>query len=304
MAVLTVTALFGACSSIDEIPAQQDSTIPTPESEVPGAPDSSLRPTTIPESSDVDTTVAAAESSTTTVSRSGMAPPEWLGSRPLPLRAGEDNGVAQPTPPELEDRRLWTTDHLPPPPDDVFHVQLVTPPPADVIARSTWTEACPVVQEDLAWLTVSFFGFDHRFHTGELLVNTAHAEAIAGVFEELHAMRFPIEEMRVTTQEALDAPPTGDSNNTSSFVCRPAVNSTSWSRHAHGTAVDINPFHNPYVKGDLVIPELASAYLDRDRHDPGMVAADVVGLFADIGWGWGGNWISASDWMHFSDTGT
>ncbi len=116
-------------------------------------------------------------------------------------------------------------------------------------------------------------------------------------------MRFPIEEMHVTTQEAMDAPPTGDSNNTSSFVCRPAVNSGMWSRHAHGGAIDINPFHNPYVKGDLVIPELASAYLDRERELPGMITSEIEVLFAGIDWGWGGNWNSSSDWMHFSDTG-
>ena len=37
------------------------------------------------------------------------------------------------------------------------------------------------------------------------------------------------------------------------------------SQHAYGLAIDVNSFQNPYVKGDLVLPELASAYLDRDR---------------------------------------
>ena len=32
-----------------------------------------------------------------------------------------------------------------------------------------------------------------------------------------------------------------------------------------GLAVDLNPFQNPYRRGDLVLPELASADLDRDR---------------------------------------
>jgi hypothetical protein len=169
--------------------------------------------------------------------------------------------------------------------------------------RSTWREECPVPLQELAYAQVSFLGFDSRFHTGEFMSHVDHVDGLVDIFAKLHAIRFPIEEMVITTQEAVDAHPTGDSNNTSSFVCRPAVNSGAWSRHAHGGAIDINPFHNPYVKGDLVIPELAGVYLDRDDERTGMVTASVVEWFAEMDWGWGGNWNSASDWMHFSDTG-
>ncbi len=126
--------------------------------------------------------------------------------------------------------------------------------------------------DDLRYVTVSFWGFDQRPHTGELLVSADYAEAVAGVFEALWARRFPIEEMRITRADELDLPPTGDGNNTESFVCRQATGGTSWSRHAYGRAIDLNPFHNPYHRGDVVLPELASAYLDRDRRLPGMVA--------------------------------
>jgi len=246
---------------------------------------------------------AESQSVTTVVRRLGAAPPDWLGTRPLPLRPGEDNGIAQPTPAELIDRQLWTDDKLAPPVDDVFVSRITSPPPAEVLARSTWGEECPRPIDELAYAQVSFFGFDGLFHTGEFIVGVEYVEGLVGVFAELHAMRFPIEQMVVTTQEAVDAEPTGDGNNTSSFVCRQAVNSGSWSRHALGGAIDINPFHNPYVKGDLVIPELASAYLDRGDERNGMVTPAIVELFAEIGWGWGGNWSSASDWMHFSDNG-
>lgn len=223
--------------------------------------------------------------------------------RVLPLRPGESNGVAQPTPPELVDRQLWTTDTLAPPPSEVFVSSMESPPPADVVARSTWRAECPVALDELTYTQVSFFGFDGAFHTGEMIVHNDFAAGVVDIFAELHARRFPIEEMMVTTQAAVDADPTGDSNNTSSFVCRPSVNSNRWSRHAHGGAIDINPFHNPYVKGDLVLPELASAYLERDRDVPGMITSDITAMFTEMGWGWGGDWNSASDWMHFSDTG-
>ncbi|WP_229022942.1 M15 family metallopeptidase [Actinomarinicola tropica] len=66
----------------------------------------------------------------------------------------------------------------------------------------------------------------------------------------------------------------------------------------------MNPFQNPYVRGDVVLPERASAYLDRDWHRPGMIQpGDVVTRsFAAIGWTWAGEW-SSPDLMHFTATG-
>jgi hypothetical protein len=67
----------------------------------------------------------------------------------------------------------------------------------------------------------------------------------------------------------------------------------------------VNPFHNPYVRDDIVLPELASAYVDREHRRPGMIhPGDVVtAAFGKIGWSWGGDWDSLKDWMHFSATG-
>ncbi|MGH3666633.1 MAG: M15 family metallopeptidase [Egibacteraceae bacterium] len=177
--------------------------------------------------------------------------------------------------------------------------------PDRVAARSTWSPSCPVALGDLRYLTVTFWGFDERPHTGELLVNASVAEDLVAVFERLSQTRFPIEEMRVVAADELDVPPTGDGNNTTAFVCRAARGATSWSQHAYGLAVDVNPFHNPYVAGDLVLPELASAYANRGRKQPGMVHAGgtVTRAFAAVGWGWGGTWRSRKDWMHFSSSG-
>lgn len=210
----------------------------------------------------------------------------------------------QPTPPELVDRQLETIDFLDPP-DTATYEASIRPIPDDVLARSSWTEACPVTVDELRYLTMTHHGFDQELHTGEMIVNTSVAEDVVDVFRALFDAGFPIEQMRVTTLEEIDDPPTGDFNETGSFVCRPAVGSTSWSAHAYGLAIDVNPFHNPYVKDDLVIPELASAYADRDNARVGMIfPGDVVTqAFADIGWKWGGEWNTLKDWMHFSQSG-
>ncbi len=271
-------------------------------------------PSTSPLTSDAATTTTpstapqatAAPTTTTGITATAVSPfarPDWLGTRLLPLRSDEF-GEVQATPPELMDRRLETLDLLPPPADETF-VSTLGPVPEDVLARSSWRDDCPVAVDDLVYLTVSHMGFDGEFHTGEMIVNAAVGQDIVGVFSKLHAARFPIEQMRVITAEEIDAHPTGDWNDTTSFVCRPAVGTGRWSQHAYGLAIDINPFHNPYLKRDLVLPELASAYLDRGEARPGMiVAGDVVDqAFADIGWTWGGRWNSLKDWMHFSLNG-
>lgn len=232
--------------------------------------------------------------------------PKWLGERVLPL-GPSGFGQVRPTPPLLRNRRLATVDILPPPKSDRFSAS-IRPVPREVVKRSSWRPICPVTLDELRYLEMSFVGFDRRPHTGEMIVNAAVAEQIVEVFRRMFRARFPIEEMRVVTlreQRRWHTAPTGDTNVTSSFECRKATLGSSWSEHSYGLAIDINPFHNPYARGDLVAPELATAYVDRDWRRPGMVLEGdaVTEAFDDIGWGWGGRWSSLKDWMHFSQSG-
>lgn len=232
--------------------------------------------------------------------------PPWLGKRVLPLRS-DGFGEVQPTPPILRNRRFATVDVIPPPSSKRFRTS-IRRVPRNVARRSSWDPHCPVALEELAYITVPFWGFDRELHTGEMIVNASVAEQVVAVFRVLHEIRFPIEEMRVVTRQEIDAwetAPTGDVNVTSSFECREAAQSSHWSQHAYGLAIDINPFHNPYLRGDLVAPELASAYVDRSWRRPGMIFEGdrVSEAFDRIGWGWGGRWSSLKDWMHFSRDG-
>jgi hypothetical protein len=235
----------------------------------------------------------------------GATPPSWLGTRVLPKQS---NGFGEilPTPPELRVRRFTLPDRLPMLPGTGFASRITTPAPADVIARSTWKPGCPVADADLSWVRLAFIGFDGARHTGELLVNRSVAGDLVSVFRQLYAAKFPLEEMRITRADELDAPPTGDGNNTGAFNCRPVRGATTYSQHAYGLAIDVNPFQNPYTKGDLVLPELASSYLDRSWVRPGMIEPDgpVVRAFSSIGWTWGGTWHSLKDLQHFSQNGT
>ncbi|MFT4288447.1 M15 family metallopeptidase [Nocardioides sp.] len=284
----TAALLLAGCGAAPSVTLPPASAPATPTSTT--APATSASPATAPPA--------------TTRPEPGTVPPGWLGTRVLPTTAA---GYAepQPTPPELVDRRFTLPDSLPELPGTGF-ASRVEQAPAEVLARSTWDPACPVAGEDLSWIRLTFWGFDDARHTGELLVRTEVADDVVAVFRQLYRDRFPIEEMRITTVAERDAPPTGDGNNTSAFNCRPARGATSWSEHAYGEAIDVNPFQNPYVKGtgasQVVLPELATSYTDRGDVRPGMILPDgpVVQAFASIGWGWGGAWHSLQDLQHFS----
>ena len=285
LAVVAVVLVAGltACSGAEE-PRASPSPTASPTPDVGPAPAGSPEPPPAPEP--------------------GTVPPDWLGTRVLPLRP-DGFGEVRPTPPELRDRRFTLPDTLEPLPGRGF-ASRVGPVPPDVLARSTWQPDCPVRAGELAWVRLTFWGFDDTRHTGELLVDASVADDLVSVFRRLYDARFPVEEMRVTRLDELDAPPTGDGNNTGAFACRATVSSTGqFSQHAYGLAMDLNPFQNPYLKGDLVLPELASAYLDRDRPGPGIIQPDdvVVAAFASIGWEWGGDWQSLKDYQHFSENG-
>jgi len=173
---------------------------------------------------------------------------------------------------------------------------------------------CPVPLSRLRLLTVRYVGFDQRTHWGELVVNARVASGLARVFDRLYAMRFPIRHMQFgDTYGALTNIPR-DGDFTASFECRQASSSPctktangttgSWSEHAFGEAVDLNPVENPYVGCGMTRDPTALSYVDRSRYRRGMVDAAVVAAFASIGWGWGGSWSgSTKDYMHFSING-
>lgn len=234
----------------------------------------------------------------------GARPPAWLGTRELP-RAQSGYGEVRPTPKVLRNRRWTRPDTVPRLPGHGFAARVVSPAPGTVIERSSWREGCPVAATDLAWIRLTFWGFDAQRHTGELLVHRTVADDIVGVFRTLYRERFPQEQVGIVRSYDPDAAPTGDGNGTGSFVCRPTTGASYFSQHAYGLAIDLNAFQNPYLKNDVVLPELASSYLRRDVVRPGMIVAagPVIEAFALIGWEWGGAWHESVDYQHFSQNG-
>jgi hypothetical protein len=184
----------------------------------------------------------------------------------------------------------------------------------EVVAAHAWSARCPVPLAGLRVLSVTYLGFDARPHTGELIVNEDAVRSLTLVFRRLYALRFPIHHMELadTYGPRAGRPPDGDF--TASFECRQASASPcgglanrgtgSWSEHAYGEAVDLNPVENPYVGCGMTRDRASLSYLNRSRPRRGMVTPAVVRAFAAVGWGWGGGWSGATkDYMHFSANG-
>jgi hypothetical protein len=169
----------------------------------------------------------------------------------------------------------------------------------------SWRPGCPVGLGQLRLLRLSYWGFDHVVHQGQLIVNASAAKPLARAFRLLFAARYPIRRMRVvdvfggTDERSMLA------DNTSAFNCRQIPGTTVWSEHAYGLAVDINPFQNPEVAGGAVDPPAAARWANRSRHSAAVIRhGDAVWrAFIAVGWQWGGDWASPKDYQHFSANG-
>lgn len=182
----------------------------------------------------------------------------------------------------------------------------VSPIPAKLRATMTsWRPGCPVGLDDLRLVTLTHWGFDDRPHRGRLIVHRDSAAAMVRVFRDLFAARFPIRRLRLVEAYGSDDDRSMAADNTSAFNCRLVEGSSSWSEHAYGRAIDVNPLENPYVRGAHVSPPRGRLYVDRSKWKPGMIHRGdaVVRAFAAVGWEWGGDWSSLKDYQHFSATG-
>ena len=164
---------------------------------------------------------------------------------------------------------------------------------------------CPVGFADLRLLTMRYMGFDGRPHIGQMVVHRRHARNLVNVFRELYDARFPIRRMQLVDTYGGNDNRSMAANNSSAYNCRTVAGKSTFSNHAYGRAVDINPVENPYVTADGVLPAAGRRFVDVDRSPDanaprGVIVADdvVVRAFARIGWKWGGVWNEA-DYQHF-----
>ena len=170
----------------------------------------------------------------------------------------------------------------------------------------SWKPGDPVSLSQLRLIKVSYWGFDQKVHSGDLVVSSIWAKRLTGVFHKLFDAHFHIRSMRLIDDFGANDHRSMKADNTSAYNGRFVNGTTHWSMHAYGLAVDINTVENPWVDGTDVSPPNGRPYADRSRKATGMIHADdaVVRAFASIGWKWGGSWSGGKDYQHFSSTGT
>ncbi|WP_432524649.1 M15 family metallopeptidase [Kineococcus sp. SYSU DK006] len=183
------------------------------------------------------------------------------------------------------------------------YTSTITPVSAADLPAS-WRPGCPVGPQQLRMVTFTHVDLAGAVATGRLVVREDVAQPVADVLADLYAVRFPLAQAQPVDAFGGSDEASMAANNTSAFNCRPVTGGTGFSEHAYGTAIDLNPVQNPYVRGTTVLPEEGRAFVRRTPA-PGVVLADdaVVRAFADRGFSWGGDWSSLKDYQHFSLSG-
>ena len=178
-----------------------------------------------------------------------------------------------------------------------FHASsepLPQPVRAQLKTEGFWRASCPVGLAGLRLLTVSHWGFDGRAHTGQLVVNARAAGPLARAFRKLYGLHFPIRHLQLADMYGPTRDRPRDDDVSGSFECRQAVPSPctggrgtgTWSMHAYGLAVDVNPVENPYVgcgqsrdpSAKRVLRPLAPPPRDGDAAGDRGVPVDRLGL--------------------------
>lgn len=174
-----------------------------------------------------------------------------------------------------------------------------------MMVGSSWRPGCPVPLRNLRLVRLTYLGFNDEAQRGRLIVHRRWADEILDVFHDLYERGFVIRRVRLVDSYDADDRASMRHDNTSAFNCRYVAGTTTWSQHAYGRAIDINPVENPFVSGSRVSPRRGRRFLDRSNVRPGMIVErDVVWrAFRRIGWGWGGSWSSVKDYQHFSSNG-
>lgn len=178
-----------------------------------------------------------------------------------------------------------------------------------MIDGKSWRKGCPVGIEDLRYIRVSYWDFQGKSRSGELIMHRDVSRDIVVIFEALYTLRYPVRQMRLVSDFKGNDWQSIEAGNTSAFNCRSATGSKKWSKHAYGRAIDINPIENPYISQSGHISHKASLKyrkrVHRNPSDPGDKALlskydKATQLFIKHGWKWGGDWPRTKDYQHFS----
>ncbi len=192
----------------------------------------------------------------------------------------------------------------------LIYKQPITPPPnintPELVAQLKRIDVDEVIINHLSLVSVSYRGFDNKVHLGQVVVHRDLVSSIRKIFDRiLSETNFPVTSVVPLGSFERDLP--NGHNNSAAFDWRFVSSSDEISDHAFGAAIDINPLLNPWEEegsinshNDSRIPK-SSKQSCYDPQEIGTLHAssDVVKIFKEEGWKWGGDWKYSKDWMHF-----
>jgi len=190
---------------------------------------------------------------------------------------------------------------------------MAVPIPDDIINKingKSYIQNPNITLDQLRYLKVLHYNYQHKIQIGELLINATLADEFLDIFRELFNAGYEIYSMylvedfwtgdTISTDDA-----TCFANNTSAFSYRLVPETGNLSLHALGLAIDINPVENPYVEYINGVPTWldpnSDPYIDRTTGKAHMITHQdaCFKAFNKRGYTWGGDWWSPKDYQHF-----
>jgi len=148
------------------------------------------------------------------------------------------------------------------PDNDTERLKMVDSSSQQIITDSNYTleEALkgisipPEIRKKLVLIDVMYYSFDDKLHRGQLVVHKDLSSDIQKIFERIRGEKFPLAKVIPIVNYDWNDERSMEDNNTSAFNYRFVAGTKKISNHSFGTAIDINPRLNPYIRTDLHQP--------------------------------------------------
>jgi hypothetical protein len=154
------------------------------------------------------------------------------------------------------------------------------------------------VLNQLELIDVQYYSTDGKIHRGQVLTNKKISSEIKAIFSFILQNKFPVARVIPIVKYNWDDNASMQANNAYSFCYR----NVSYSKHAQGLAIDINPFFNPQRwkknQKNRIDRPIGAKY---DAKVPGTFYSNhpVVQQFKKLGFRWGHTFTAKYDDHHF-----
>jgi len=184
--------------------------------------------------------------------------------------------------------------------NSLFYEQPITQPPIltqDQFFNSLKRKNVPQeIIDKIVQVNVDYRGFNNQIYHGQVIVHKDLVSSIYRIFKRiLLETNFPMTSVLPISMFNWNI--FSRFNNCGAFDWRFVSNDHEISDHSFGAAIDINPVLNPWVQKGLV--NSPNYPYDQNKRGALYANSDVVKIFKEEGWKWGGDWKNSKDWMHF-----